>query len=31
MFQADVLGLCLNLGNAVICAPVRIAVVKRKR
>jgi len=32
MFQADVLGLCLNLGNAAMCAvTVGITLVKRKR
>ena len=32
MFQADVLGLCLNLGNAVMCAiTVGITLVKRRR
>src|SRR5262249_41993928 len=32
MFQSDVVGLCLNLGNAVMCAiTVGITLVKRKR
>lgn len=32
MFQSDVLGLCLNLGNAAMCgATVAITVFKRKR
>ncbi|KNZ33905.1 MAG: hypothetical protein AD742_04080 [Methylibium sp. NZG] len=32
MFQADVLGLCLNLGNALMCAAtVAITVVKRRQ
>lgn len=30
MFQADVIGLCLNLGNAVMCA-VTVAVTQFKR
>jgi hypothetical protein len=32
MFQGDVLGLCLNLGNALMCAiTVGVTLVKRKR
>ena len=32
MFQSDVLGLCLNLGNAAMCgATVAITVFKRKQ